>query len=33
MQLGLLRADARPDRNAIFSALYVFFDRTLGRMM
>jgi hypothetical protein len=33
IELGLLRNDARRDRNAILSAVYAFFDRTLGRIM
>lgn len=33
VRLGLLRADARQDRNAILSTLYAYFDRTLGRTM
>jgi len=32
-KLDLLRNDARQDRNAILSAVYAFFDRTLGRIM
>jgi hypothetical protein len=33
IELGLLRNDDRPDRNAILSAVYTFFDRTLGHIM
>ena len=33
IELGLLRNDDRQDRNAILSAVYAFFDRTLGRIM
>ena len=33
VELGLLRNDARQDRNAILSAVYAFFDCTLGRIM
>jgi hypothetical protein len=33
IELGLLRKDARQDRNAILSAVYTFFDRTLGRIV
>ena len=32
-KLDLLRNDARQDRNAILSAVYAFFDCTLGRIM
>ena len=30
IELGLLRNDDRQNRNAILSAVYTFFDRTLG---
>jgi len=33
IKLDLLRNDAWQDRNAILSALYAFFDCTLGRIM
>jgi hypothetical protein len=33
IKLDLLRNDAQQDRNAILSALYAFFDCTLGRIM
>jgi hypothetical protein len=33
IELGLLRNDARQNRNAILSAVYTSFDRTLGRIV
>jgi hypothetical protein len=33
IELGLLRNDDRQDRSAILSAVYAFFDRTLGRIV